>query len=274
VSYVSLMVNLELGRSNGDLLHIAANLAGRFQAAVIGIATCQPMQVDFGDSYVSGDLFEADREQIRVDIDAAEAEFRSAFAASAANIEWRSSTTFESLAEYLAREARSADLIITGLSTDEAAATRRVDIGDLVTQAGRPVLIVPAQAKQLALEKVVVAWNDTRETRRSVFDALPVLKMAGAVVVVEIVAEDELADANARLDDVVGWLSHHGIAARALAYASSGDDTARLRQIVAEHSADVLVAGAYGHSRVREWVFGGVTRDLLLRGSCCALVSH
>jgi len=274
MSYVSLMVNLELGRSNSELLRVAVDLAGRFAAKVIGIATCQPMQVDFGDSYVSGDLFEADREQIRLDIDTAEVEFRNAFAARPAVIEWRSAATFEALSDYLAREARSADLIITGLAASESAASRRVDIGDLVMQAGRPLLIVPATAEPLKLQRALVAWKDTRETRRSVFDALPLLKLAAQVTVVEIAADDELAEARLRLDEVVGWLKQHGVIAQSQACLASGDDAARLRQIADEQEADVLVAGAYGHSRMREWVFGGVTHDLLLHANCCAFVSH
>lgn len=272
MSYATLMVNLELGRSNGDLLRVSAALAERLGAAVIGIATCQPMQVDFGDSYVSGDLFEADRDEIRKDIDAAEAEFRGAFPARATS--WRSAATFEALSDYLAREARSADLIVSAPGSSASAATRRVDIGDLVMQAGRPVLIVPAGAEALTLQRVLVAWKDTRETRRSVIDALPLLKLAAHVVVVEIAAADELGPARARLDDVVGWLARHGVVAEALAGLAGDDDTRRLKQIIDEQHADLIVAGAYGHSRVREWVFGGVTDDLLLRASRCVLVSH
>ena len=273
MSYQSLMVNLELGRSNRELLRVAVDLAERFDAWVIGIASCQPMQVDFGDGYVLGDLFEADRDEIQHDIKLAEAEFRGAFAVHPKLIEWRAAATFEALADYLASQARSADLIITGL-TSASTAMRRVDIDDLVLQAGRPVLIVPATAEPLALRRVLVAWNDTREARRSVFDALPLLALAEQVMVVEIAAEDELAAARQRLDDVVGWLKRHGVAAQSQACSSSGDDANRLRQIAEDQGAGVLVAGAYGHSRVREWVFGGVTHDLLLRGNCCALVSH
>ena len=273
MSYASLMVNLELGRSNSELLRVAVDLAGRFDAAVIGVASCQPMQVDFGDGYALGDLFAADRDAIQHDIELAEAEFRNAFAARRARIEWRSATTFEALADYLASQARSADLIITGLA-GASTAMRRVDIDDLVLQAGRPVLIVPAAVETVKLQRVLVAWNDTREARRSVFDALPLLQLAQQVMVVEIAAEDELAAARRRLDDVAAWLGRHGIVAQAQACISSGDDAARLRQIAEDQDAGVLVAGAYGHSRVREWVFGGVTHDLLLHGNCCALVAH
>ena len=85
---------------------------------------------------------------------------------------------------------------------------------------------------------------------------------------------EDLNAARARLDGVVGWLKRHGIAAVSLAWPSSGDDAAQLNAIAQEQGANVIVAGAYGHSRLREWALGGVTRELLLRADRCVLVSH
>ena len=275
MTYSTLMAHMELGRSNKGLLQIAGDLAERFQSRVIGITTCQPVQINFGDSYASGELFELDREQIKKDIREAEAEFRSTLQARIEILEWRSEVTFEALSDYLAREARNTDLIITGVTTDNTVIpSRRADTGDLVMQAGRPVLIVPAGVDTLKLERVVVAWKDTRESRRSIFDALPLLQMAAHVLVVEIATADELAEARIHLDNVIHWLKRHGVVAEFIVAASTGDDTVQLNTIVHEHNADTIVAGAYGHSRVREWAFGGVTRDLLLHGNHCALVSH
>jgi nucleotide-binding universal stress UspA family protein len=141
-------------------------------------------------------------------------------------------------------------------------------------QVGRPVLIVPAPIDKLKLERVVIGWKDTRETRRAVFDALPLLKKVAHVTVVEITAEQDLVAARIRLEDVVDWLKRHGIGAKSLVSLSSGDDTTQLNAVAREQGADVIVAGAYGHSRLREWMFGGVTHDLLLRAARCALLSH
>ena len=126
----------------------------------------------------------------------------------------------------------------------------------------------------LRLEQVVVAWKDTREARRAAFDALPLLKKAAHVTVVEIAAEAELAMARVRVEDVVGWLKRHGVVAEALTLPSLYEDAGRLNAIAEQRGADVIVAGAYGHSRLREFVLGGVTRDLLLRADRCSLVSH
>jgi nucleotide-binding universal stress UspA family protein len=269
------MVHLELRRLNAGLLQIAGDLAERFHAGVIGIAAGKPMQVAYNEGYIPQDLIEKDLEEIEKELKEAEAEFRRALQTHVRTVEWRSTVTYAPIADYLAREARSADLIIAGVdSSGMFDGSRRVYTGDLIMQLGRPVLIVPAAVDKLKLERVVVGWKDTRETRRAVFDAIPLLKKVGHVTVVEIAAEEELAAARARLEDVVGWLKRHGVAAKSLASPAIGDDATRLNTIAQEQDTDVIVAGAYGHSRLREWMLGGVTRDLLLRSDRCALLSH
>jgi nucleotide-binding universal stress UspA family protein len=100
------------------------------------------------------------------------------------------------------------------------------------------------------------------------------LKKAARVTIVEIASEEELGLARAHLEDVVGWLKRHGIASESLALPTVGDDAMRLSAVSKEQQADVVVAGAYGHSRLREFVLGGVTHDLLLCSNICSLVSH
>ena len=275
MTYATLMVHLELGRSNAGLLQIAGDLAERFHSRVIGIAACQPMQIVYGEGFVSGDIYEQDRQEIGKNMKAAEAEFRSVLQARAEALEWRSTVMFTLLSEYLAREARSADLVITGVASgDMFDSSRSLNTGDLVMRAGRPVLVVPAAAGKVKLERVVVGWKDTRETRRAVSDALPLLKSARHVAVVAIAVEEELAAVRTHLEDVAAWLKRHGIEAQCLASPSTYNDATALYAVAQDQGADVIVAGAYGHSRLREWALGGVTRDLLLRANCCSLLSH
>ena len=275
MTYGTLMVHLELGRSNAGLLQIAGDLAERFHAGVIGIAACQPMQLVYGDSFISGDIYEQDRQELDKEMKAAEAEFRRALQMRAVTLEWRSTVMFTLLSDYLAREARSADLVITGIASgDLFDSSRSVNTGDLVMRAGRPVLVVPAAAGKVKLDRVVVGWKDTREARRAVSDALPLLKGASHVAVVEIAVEEELAAARTQIEDVAGWLNRHGIKAECLTSPSTGDDATALYAVAQDQGADVIVAGAYGHSRLREWALGGVTRDLLLRANWCSLLSH
>jgi nucleotide-binding universal stress UspA family protein len=122
---------------------------------------------------------------------------------------------------------------------------------------------------------MMVAWKDTREARRAILDALPLLQQAKDVCVVEVV-ENRLqrSDARARVDDVVAWLAHHGVTASGIVPEQEGDPAEQLEAIASDRGCEVVVAGAYGHSRLSELVFGGVTYDLLNRSSRCSLLAH
>ncbi len=275
MSYATLMVHLEIGRSNARLLKIAGNLADRFDAILTGIAVCQPIQMVYGDGYVPGEVIEQSRQQMQAEIKLAEDEFRDLFQGRSRKANWRSTVMYGSLPDYVACESRSADLLITGVpSGDFFDASRSVNTGDLIMQVGRPVLVVPSAVDSLNLERMLVCWKDTRESRRAIVDALPMLKKATRVTVVEVAAEEELPDARKRLDDVIGWLNRHGVVADPLASPAAADAGGAIYGIARQQNSDIVVAGAYGHSRMREWAFGGVTRDVLLRAERCSLVSH
>jgi nucleotide-binding universal stress UspA family protein len=269
------MVHLEVGGDNAVVLQVGRDLAERFKAGVIGIAACQPMPIMMGDGYVSGELIQQGVEQLEYEVRAAEATFRAAFAGHGGMVEWRSATEMEPLADYIARQARAADLVITGVDHNDSVfdMSRHVGIGDLVTSCGRPVLIVPAKAPG-RMRRVLVGWQDTQPARRAIADALPLLAAADSVVVVEIAETDEVARAQVRLADVVGWLGRHGVSATVRVETTEGAVSAKLDALANEIGADVLVAGAYGHTRLREWMLGGVTDDLLLTAARATLVSH
>ena len=177
MTYSTLMVHLELGHANAALLRIAGDLAQNMNAAVIGIAACRPMTIGYGNGYVSADVIEMDRAELVKEIAETEAEFRRALGARVKTLEWRSLVTFEPLPDFLACEARNADLVVTGLDRGRPVldTSRRVNTGDLVMQAGRPVLLVPAGVNRLELDLVMIGWKDTREARRAAYDALPLL---------------------------------------------------------------------------------------------------
>jgi nucleotide-binding universal stress UspA family protein len=121
---------------------------------------------------------------------------------------------------------------------------------------------------------VLIGWKDTREARRATLDALPILRKAARVTVVEIADEKGSLAGRTHLEDVACWLKSHGISAEQFVSPSSGDDAMRLNSIAQGHGVDLIVAGAYGHSRLREFVLGGVTHDLLLCANRCSFVSH
>lgn len=274
--YSTLMVHLDVYRDNTHLLKIAGDLAEKFEAGVVGITACQPIQTVYGDGYISGFALGQERDELEKGMKTVEEQFRAALAKRARSLDWRAAVTFSSPSEYVARQGRSADLIIVGVVRGESwlDTSRRTDLSDLVMQAGRPTLILPAQAEALTAKHVVVGWKDTREARRAVADAMPFLKRAAKVVVVESADDIPLADAGRNVEDVAAWLKRHGVTAEALALDPKTNATAELGAIAAKEAADLIVAGAYGHSRFREWVLGGVTRDLLQHPDLCSLVSH
>jgi nucleotide-binding universal stress UspA family protein len=275
--YATLMANLTLARSNAGLLGIVGDLAGRFDAGVVGIAVCQPIPLAFGDGgYTDGTLVEAARREFERELEAAALEFRTALGRRVvAHRPWRGEMLYASLADHVARQARSVDLVITAPGSKDLFDTARsVDTGDLVMQAGRPVLVVPPELKVLTLQHALVAWKDSRESRRAIRDGLPMLKLAAKVTLVEMAAPTQLDEARSRLEDVAAWLALHGVKAELLASPSTDADASGLYTLAQDLGADLVVAGAYGHSRLREWVLGGVTRDLLLRSDRCSLLSH
>jgi nucleotide-binding universal stress UspA family protein len=276
MTYATLMVSLQLGKANAALLQVAGDLAERFQAGVIGVAACRPLGVVCREFPVPAPLFAADRKEIDRAIKAAEVEFRTALQRRTSRLEWRPRATVLPLADQLADEARAADLVVAGIDRKAPSfdPTRQVDTSDLVMQAGRPVLIVPASIAKASFDRVLVGWKDTAESRRAIVDALPFLARAAQVTVAEIVAKEELAEARTRLADVVGWLKHHGIEAQPVAVTARGAHAQALAVIADDRKADLVVAGAYGHSRLGEWVLGGVTIDLLSRADRCSLLSR
>src|SRR5262249_41476521 len=121
----------------------------------------------------------------------------------------------------------------------------------------------------------VVAWKDTRESRRAVRDALPFLQEAKEVVLVEVGEHESQSQAKKNLADVAAYLVRHQVVVAAEVWRRPpGLVAAELLRVVQEEKEDLIVAGGYGHSRLGEWIFGGVTRELLAASPVCCLLSH
>lgn len=276
MTYKTLMVHLQLDGGNQGILKIAADLARRFNANVIGIAACQPIQVLFQEGLIGDEIVQQDIKEIRKELAAAESEFRTAFSGHPQQISWRSAITYGSLATYIADEARAADLIITGKDVGSSLfnENRRVIISDLVLQAGRPILLVPPGIAQLPLRHVFLAWNDSREARQAAVAALPLLAASQGLTVLEVAPHERQQAALARVRDVAGWLEQHGITARPMTDTPAGSPNIYLHARLLSDHCDLLVAGAYGHSRLAEWAFGGMTQDVLMHPGFPVLLCH
>ncbi|HTI00654.1 MAG TPA: universal stress protein [Acidisoma sp.] len=276
MSLTSILLALQPGQDNRPLLDAAAALAARFGAHVEGIMLAQPLRISASEAYLASDLAVEDRSLRLEQMTTAEAAFRAALQGHAPTIAWHAEVTTADVATAIGDHARASDLVMTasdsphGLS-DAPPAFR---VGDLIMQAGRPVLLVPATGASTNLNHALVAWKDAAPARRALADSLPLLRKCRQVTVTEIVHEAQLPEARRRLRLIAGWLARHGIEARQYPAASVGDDGGRLQQIATEQKASLLVAGAYAHSRMQEWIFGGVTRTLLSHAKLCTILSH
>jgi nucleotide-binding universal stress UspA family protein len=276
MSFVTFLVHIEADPTADPRLALAVSLANRFDARLIGVGA-EPYRtayygygIDLG--YVAGDLIAADMAAVDADLKRAEEKFRTAADAVKGGSEWRAAVQFP--LAMIAAESRAADLVITSCANSDHKVAAP---GGLILQTGRPVLMATPEGRELNMASAVVAWKDTREARRALSDALPFLKMAETVALVEICDSKEATPAAAaRLADVAEQLLRHGVNASVSVdienkHATGAD---QLLDFAEQHEADLIVAGGYGHSRSREWVFGGFTKALLAQSRHAVLFSH
>ena len=268
------MVHVDADNDLSGRVGIAADLANRFQAHLIGVAGWAPMSVFLAEAAMTdSEPTVPELQDMKSLLDLKGKQFRNVVGLGP-RVEWRSILDFPT--EAVAREARAADLVIIGSAREDRDPFRALDPGSLLLKAGRPVLVVPTSVTALAPKRIAIAWKDVREARRAVQDALPFLQKAESVMILEVTEDGDKGDSIIhRTKDVTGYLTRHRIeiiAERMQPAEASVTDT--LLQLVHDENIDLLVAGAYGHSRLGEWVFGGVTRELLAESPVCCLFSH
>ena len=262
MSYKSILVNLDIDGPVVPLLKLAVDLAARFEARLIGFSAADARLPVVGPEggAVAAEVWEQEREDIERRLKELHGEFEK-LTTGAVMTEWRQMVGDPTRS--LSKTARLADLIVTaarsGASTGDA--YRTADPGSLVLQAGRPVLIAADGATRLMAKNVVVAWKDTREARRAVADAIPLLSSTDDVTIVTVV-RDPNEETQTGVADVAAFLLRHGIKARTEVITAKGESE-HLSEFIIVSQFDLVVSGAYGHSRLREWAFGGVTRSLL-----------
>ena len=276
MSYKVLMVHLDLDDDTDGRVSLVAELATRFDAALIGISAWAPQPAFIIDSAVIKTVPDIADLQVMEDLLKARGErFRATAGTAARRVEWRSA--LELPTEFVLREVRSADLVIIGSTRHPALRDpyRCIDPGTVLLRAGRPILLVPPGVTALAGKRVAVAWRDTREARRAIVDALPFLQKAETVAIVEFCEPGEEASAQRRLDEVTQFLLRHDVrTAYERVRPIDVTVTNALSRFVQDDAIDLIVAGGYGHTRLGEWIFGGVTHDLLTDSPVCCLLSH
>src|SRR5882762_4352165 len=145
----------------------------------------------------------------------------------------------------------------------------------LVLSSGRPIIVFPPRGTVSRVRRILVAWNATRESIRAAADALPLLVKAEAVEVLVVEHQRHPGHGPEPGADIARHLARHGAQVEVRRLASGGEDVGRLLlSQAAAFRADLLVMGAYGHSHLNEWMFGGVTRTVLREASLPVLMSR
>lgn len=273
----TILVHADNTRDSTPRMTLAADLARRFNATLIGMTAGLPRlpieiyDAGLGTVAVGPDYTEIDRKQLQAEFAKAEAAFGRATEGAGLETSWRA--TFGPPSEAIVAAAITADLVVVGPGDRSLLGDLSVaSAGDVVLRSGRPVLVVPDAVGRLTPKTVIVAWKDTAEAQRAIADALPFMKDAESTVLVSVAEGGERPPG---LPDAVAFLLRHGIAAKSELIDPKGAAVGDvILSFAARSQADLIVAGAYGHSRFREWVFGGVTRALLMRAPVPVLFSH
>jgi len=271
-----IVVNLGLGERDhaGDF---AITVADTFQAHVLGVAFAyEPIIPGTVMGGIPPEFIEAQRAESDKRARAATSRFEQA--AKRAGISFESliiSASISGAADKLGRLGRRFDLVVVGQAEREKSVPDEVVDEAALFESGRPVIFVPfIQTAGLKLDRVMVCWDGSRAATRAIADALPFLRKAKQVEIVMV------ANGRSKSDEIPGsdlgqHLARHGLKVEVKRITSPDIDVAStILSYAADSSADMIVMGGYGHSRLREFILGGVTRGLLESMTVPALMSH
>ncbi|MCE7029008.1 universal stress protein [Jiella avicenniae] len=274
--YRTILVCLDAAERVDRLLDVVLPIAERHRAHVVGLHVTPSALADLA-TEISVEYLEETRKSLRHTAEAVRAAFEARGAATAVSMEWRcEEPSAPDYARSVTRHALCSDLVVVAQShTSEWFGGGLVT--DVLFETGRPILFVPREGRFAAVgARPVVAWNGTREAARAAFDAVPLMSEAEVVRVIAV--DPHRSDAKSGLApvaDLAASLARHGLKIEANA-TYSGDIAVSdaLLNYLADVGADLLVMGCYGHSRIREMLFGGVTRQILQQMTAPVLMSR
>jgi nucleotide-binding universal stress UspA family protein len=270
-----ILVHLDAAPASAARLELAATLARRHDARLTGLVVIDivlpPIATPDGGGAALGPLLDAMRRDALVEAEGIRTRFEDTLSRIGVQGEWRMAEGLS--AELVARHGRTADLVVLGQPDPEAGAPNATAVFEgALFSSGRPVLVVPHAGRLAEVgRRPLIAWNGRREAARAVHDALPLLAGAERAVVLTVGAEGD-HDPSA---EILRHLARHDLPVSAAHETARDLDVADiLLNRAAESGADLLVMGAYGHSRLREFVLGGATRSILRQMTLPVLMAH
>jgi nucleotide-binding universal stress UspA family protein len=279
----TILVNLNHEVRVPELIAAAAAIARPTEAHVVGLYVMPPLFMPSDVILPMGaEFYEEQVVEHRAQAERIKTIFDRLTHGEAYVAEWRTHgdarSAYESIADGVIEQSRSAELVIVSQAVDGKDPPMITDIPERVAmESGRPVLVIPSNwlAREYGRD-VAVAWNDSREATRATFDALPLLERAKKI---RLITVGETTDGEGKNTvpsaDVASTLARHGLDVEIETVTNNDRHTgnALLSRVVADGS-DLLVMGAYGHSRMREFILGGATRDVLKNMTVPVLMSH
>ena len=274
MSYKTILVHAQDDPATEGRIRLALSVAGLFDAAVFGVAAESWFPIstlpEYG--YVPGEVIANLEREALGRLEKAQHKCRALAREAGCEVLW--SSELDIPREALLLHARSADLIVASRPADGGAEGLVVRPADLVLGAGLPVLLKSERLSTITAEHVVVGWKNTRESRRAVTEAMPFLHRAKSVTLAQVAHTTRIDTVRADLDAAAGRLHRQGVAASTEVITEGGHVCEVLELLAARNGADLIVLGAYGHSRLRETVLGGVTQGFIERATVHVLLSH
>ena len=271
-----IIVNLGLGEHDpaGDY---AISLADAFEAHLLGVAfSFEPVIPGMVMGGIPPQFIDSQRAESDKKARTAVARFEKAAKQAGVSVETRIiSSSISGAADQFGQLARRFDLVVVGQPEGDKAAPDEVVDEGVLFESGRPVIFVPfIQKIGVKLDRVMVCWDGSRAATRAVADSIPILQKAKTVEIVLVAAKGFKAD-EAPGVDLAKHLARHGLQVTLKRITSPEIDIAStILSYAADSNADMIVMGGYGHSRLREFVLGGVTRSILETMTVPALMSH
>ena len=284
MGFKDILVALDTARPARGRVELAAALAERFAAHLIGLHAALPAEAprrrgyfDYFDHSLLDPLYREYEQKTQRESEATRHLFEEAATRHGLSAEWRTASGYPS--EVTALHGRYVDLIVLGQPDpdDPQAMLFRPLPEEVALAVGRPILVVPYAGSWKEIgRRVLVGWDASREATRAINDAMPLLAGAQAVTILAV----DPADGPAGHGEVPGadialHLARHGVKATIEATVSAGIGAGNaLLSRASDLEADLLVMGAYGHSRVRELLLGGATRTVLESMTLPVLMAH